>query len=76
MQLENTNWENIDKLIAFALQNNMKLSLVDNEVNDYSLPGKKLSPDELTQLIESGRAGGKVSMQHAHNIIRTQFNAG
>lgn len=73
LQLENTNQENINKLIAFALQNNMKLKPVD-ESNNFVLPGRPLTSIELKELIESGRTSGKISMENAHKIIRSKFN--
>lgn len=74
-QLENTNKENIDKLLAFAKQNQIKLSVLDNFENNYFLPGKPLHADELSLLIESSRRSGQISMQDAHSEIRKSFNA-
>ncbi len=75
LQLENTNKDNIDKLLAFAKQNHLKLSLIDDVENNIFLPGKPLSPDELTKLIEKSRASGMISMENAHQIIRDKYNA-
>lgn len=43
LQLENTSNDNVDKLLAFARQNDLKLSLVDDDSNNYQLPGKPLT---------------------------------
>ncbi len=75
LQLENTDQENINKLIEFAGQNQMKLSKLDDNGDDYFLPGKPLSPHELTDLIEAGRNSGVITMENAHKIIRTRYNA-
>lgn len=74
-QLENTNKENIDKLLAFAKQNQLKLSVLDNFENKNFLPGKPLHADELSLLIEKSRESGQISMQDAHSQIRKSFNA-
>lgn len=75
LQLENTNKDNIDKLLAFAKQNHLQLSLIDDVENNLLLPGKPLTPDELTQLINKSRASGIISMEKAHQIIRKNYNA-
>jgi hypothetical protein len=74
LQLENTNAENINKLLAFANQHHLKLSIVDEEAADYHLPGKPLSPQQLSQLIEKSRKSGTISMEDSHNIIRKNYN--
>jgi hypothetical protein len=74
LQLDNTGKENIDKLLAFARQNNMKLSLIDEVAENYALPGKPLTNEELTRLIEKSRLSGSISMKDAHNIIRQNYN--
>ncbi len=76
LQLENTNKENIDKLLDFAKQNRLKLSIIDDNENNYFLPGKPLSPVELSLLIEKSRNSGNISMEDAHSAIRKSFNAG
>lgn len=75
LQLENTNQENLNKLLAFARQNHLDLKLVDDTTAGYFLPGKPLTPQQLTQLIESSRRSGVISLQDAHNIIRNNYNA-
>ena len=76
LQLKNTNKDNIDKLLAFAKQNHLQLSLIDDVENNILLPGKPLSPDELTKLIEKSRVSGMITMENAHQIIRDNYNAG
>jgi hypothetical protein len=76
LQLENTDKDNIDKPLAFAKQNHLQLSLIDDVENNFLMPGKPLTPEELTQLIEKSRASGVVSMENAHQIIRDKYNAG
>ena len=75
-QLENTNKENINKLLDFAKQNHLQLSVIDDNENNYFLPGKPLSPAELSLLIEKSRKSGNISMEDAHSAIRKSFNAG
>jgi hypothetical protein len=38
LQLENTNKENINKLLNFAKQNHLQLSLIDDNESNYFLP--------------------------------------
>ncbi|MEP6584920.1 MAG: hypothetical protein ABJA90_11675 [Ginsengibacter sp.] len=75
LQLENTNKKDIDKLLDFAKQNHLELSLVDENEDDYFLPGKPLSDRELIKLIENSRKSGTISMKDAHTAIRNSFNA-
>ncbi len=75
LQLENTNKENINKLLKFAKQNQLKLSVIDENENDNVLPGKPLTPAELFQLINNSRKSGSISMENAHTAIRKSFNA-
>jgi hypothetical protein len=75
LQLENTNQENVNKLLAFARQNQLDLSIVDNDAADYYLPGKPLTAQQLTQLIKSSRKSGMISLTDAHQIVRKGFHA-
>lgn len=75
LQLENTDKTNIDKLLAYAKQNNLQLSLIDDVDNNLVLPGKPLTSDELTQLVELSRASGIISKENAHQTIRSRYNA-
>jgi molybdenum cofactor biosynthesis enzyme MoaA len=75
LQLENTNQENINKLLAFAKQNHLQLSLIDDNDTNYALPGNPLSPQQLKELIDKSRKSGIISMQNAHQAIRNNFHA-
>ena len=75
LQLENTSKKDINKLLNFAKQNHLELSIIDDNENNYFLPGKPLSDAELTELIESGRKSGSISLEDAHIAIRNNFNA-
>jgi hypothetical protein len=74
-ELENTNVETINKLFDFAKRNQLKLSIVADDKNNYFLPGRPLSSSELAQLIERSRKSGSISFEEAHSAIRTNFNA-
>jgi hypothetical protein len=71
--LENTSSANIKKLMDYARQLDLHLSLVDE--SNTSLPGKPLSEAALRSMIESGRKTGVVKMETAHNTIRKNFHA-
>lgn len=73
LQLETTHQDDVSKLLAFAKQNYLKLSLID-ESDDCHLPGKPLNDSKISQLIESSRNSGIISMQDAHQIIRKNYN--
>ncbi len=75
-QLNDTSKANIEKLLAFARQNQLDLSLIDDAENNLFLPGKPISPEQLIQMIEKSRKSGMISMQHAHQTIRDTYNAG
>ena len=75
LQLENTDKDNINKLLAFARQNHLQLSLIDDSEDNYLLPGKPLTAIQLTHLIENSRKSGIVTMSDAHKVIRTNYNA-
>jgi hypothetical protein len=75
LQLENTDSSNLKKLMDYARQLNLRLSLVDENENNVALPGKPLSDTALRSLIESGRKTGVISMESAHNIIRKNLHA-
>ena len=75
LQLENTDKDNVNKLLAFARQNHLQLSLVDDNDDNFFLPGKPLMPQQLIQLIETSRKSGIISMTNAHQVIRTNYNA-
>ena len=75
LQLENSDKDFINKLLAFARQNQIQLSLVDDCEDNYLLPGKPLTSHQLTQLIVNSRNSGIISLADAHKVIRTNYNA-
>ncbi len=62
LQLEEANSNALNKLLAFAKENHLKLSLIDEDENNYILPGKPLTNQQLQQLIKKGRNSGIISM--------------
>ena len=75
LQLENTNKENIGKLNAFAKENEMDITLLDENSNVIHLPGNALTRKELIAIIEKSRKSGTISMEDGHTLIRNR-NAG
>ncbi len=68
LQLENTNKENVDKLLHFAKRNHLKLSIIDDNENNYFLPGKPLNAVQLSQLIEKAvKAEASAWKMHIRN---------
>lgn len=76
LQLENTTPESINKLLSFARKNHLELSVLDVINGSHFLPGKPLTPDQLTRIIESSRKSGIISLDNAHKAIEDSFNAG
>ncbi|MEO6220900.1 MAG: hypothetical protein ABIO81_10760 [Ginsengibacter sp.] len=76
LQLDNINKKDINKLLNFAKQNHLELSVVDDNKNNYFLPGKPLNDAGLTQLIEDSRKSGSIAFDDAHTAIRNNFDAG
>ena len=74
LQLEYTNRKDVNKLLAFARQNHLNLTLSD-DADEYDLPGKPLTNQQINQLIESSRKSGIISLQEAHQKIRSSHNA-
>lgn len=75
LQLEDTHHENVNKLLLFARENNLNLSLVDESESNYILPGKPLTPEQIKELINSSRKSGIISMKNAHDMIGNCYNA-
>ncbi len=75
LQLENTSYANLQKLLEYARSLNLNLRLVDQDANNTALPGKPLSAAALKSMIESSRKTGTISMEAAHDIIRKNFHA-
>ena len=76
LQMENTDQQGVKKLLLFAQQNNISLSVIDDVDNNFLLPGKPLTPEKLIQLILKSRESGIVGMKDAHGLIRNSYNAG
>jgi hypothetical protein len=74
LQLENSQQDEVNKLLDFAKQNHLKLSVVD-DCDEHHLPGKPLNETEIVELIESSRNSGTISMQEAHSLIRKHSHA-
>lgn len=74
LQLEETQKDNVNKLLEFAKKNHLNL-VIDKDEHNYVLPGKPLTAEQLQQLIENSRKSGHIFMQHAHEIIRNSYNA-
>ena len=56
-------------------ENHLKLLVIDDNANNYFLPGKPLTASELSQLIENSRKSGSIRMEDAHTAIRNSFDA-
>jgi hypothetical protein len=74
LELENTDSTHLNKLIDYARQLNLKLSLVDDDAQSTALPGKPLSAQSITALIETSRKSGTISIRQAHEAIKNQFD--
>ena len=74
LQLEETHQDDVNKLLAFAKENHLKLSLID-ECDNHVLPGKPLTEAQLKEIIETSRKSGTISMKNAHQIIADSYNA-
>lgn len=75
LQLHDTSQENVNKLLAYAREIRVDLSLVDDAGDNNTLPGKPLTSEQLTQLIESSRRSGMINLEDAHKLIRRSYNA-
>ncbi|HEX5150812.1 MAG TPA: hypothetical protein VFW07_05160 [Parafilimonas sp.] len=75
LQLANTHKDDLSKLLAYAKENHLTLSLADEDENNYVLPGKALTDQQLQKLIERSRKSGVISMKNAHDIISKSYNA-
>jgi hypothetical protein len=74
LQLEETSQDKLKKLLEYASQLNLRLSLIDDNEVSPALPGKPLSASALQSMIEAGRKTGTISMDMAHALIRKNFN--
>ncbi len=69
LELQNTSTDDVRKLLAFAQQNNLQLSVIDDDFNNYHLPGKPLTSSQLDSIIANSRISGTISLGEAHEII-------
>lgn len=74
-QLENTDPADIKKLLSFAKENSLKLSVLDEPEGNYFLPGQPLKDEQLEQLIIKSRNSGSISLADAHKLIRNNYHA-
>lgn len=74
LQLDNIDKYSVNKLLSFARENHIELTVLDNVKDNLSLPGKPLSPKQLNTLIEKSRISGMISMKTAHKVIHKNFN--
>jgi len=74
LQLEDASQNNIDMLLKFDRQHHLKLLVIDDAANNYMLPGKKLLPAQLNELIEKSRVSGIIAMDVAHQLIRSTYS--
>ncbi len=75
LQLQQANNDNLEKLMAYAKQNNMELSVIDNIEDNYFLPGKPLTKQTIKRIISKGRTNGTILMDNVHNAIRKNNHA-
>lgn len=73
LELKNTTTDSIEKLMSFAKDNGINLSLLDDE-EDYHLPGKPLTDEQLTAYLDESNASGTIDIDTAHTLIRKMFN--
>lgn len=75
LQLQQNSYDNIAKLMAYAKQNNMELSVIDDTEENYFLPGKPLTKQALTNMVTKGRNSGTIPMDEVHDAIRKSYHA-
>ena len=75
LQLQQANNDNLEKLMDYAKQNNIELSVIDNIEENYSMPGKPLSKQTIKLIISKGRTNGTILMENVHNAIRKNNHA-
>ena len=75
LQLQQDNYDNINKLMAYANENNMGLSIIDDIEDDYALPGKPITKQALNSIIAKGRFSETLNMEAVHNEIRNKLHA-
>ena len=75
LQLEDTSYANVKKLLEYARELKLNLRLIDPVEGKTALPGKPLSDEALKTLIANSRKSGTITMDTAHNTIRKNFHA-
>lgn len=75
LQLENAPKIEIQKLLAFAKEHHLQLSIVAVAKSKSYLPGKPLSAKELNRLIKKSRKSGTASMEKAHQEARKKIES-
>ncbi len=74
LQLKETKKADVQKLFAFAKQNSIHLTLVDEDKAKIYLPGEALEAKEIKKLITKSRKSGTVTLEKAHIQIRKKLN--
>jgi hypothetical protein len=74
LRLENAHQDDVQKLLEFARENELQLSLVD-DTSQVELPGRPLTSQQLQELIEKSRSSGTITMESAHELIRKSFDS-
>ena len=69
LQLENTSRKNINRLLDFARDHDLKLELVDDPGGNYYLPGKPLSDEELLNLVKKENQQNRKYLISAHENL-------
>ena len=71
LELENTNQSGLNLLLQFAKENSLQLSVVGSENSDnYALPGKPLTPEQLEKIIEDSRNEPTYSAEEVRDYIQ------
>ena len=74
LQLDDTGYDNVKKLLDYASKLNLHLKLVDERSSSVALPGRALTEKELKLLIKNSRKTGAISVETAHSIVRKNFD--
>lgn len=73
LELKNTTTDSVEKLMSFAKDNGINLSLLDDG-EDYHLPGEPLTDEQLNAYLDESEASGTTDIDTAHQLIRNMFN--
>ena len=74
LQLEDTSYANVKKLLEYARELKLNLRLIDADNAKTALPGKPLSEEALKILIANSRKSGTIAMDTAQSTIRKNFH--